>query len=105
MPDFAPATQDAAPVWLDVLDDASLDHDSFDAIVVWSGIDTEPDPVALLARLRRLVRAGGLVAFSVAVTGSAAKQRDPLAWEGYRADGRRHHFSRSSVRLTCARAG
>jgi SAM-dependent methyltransferase len=102
---IALATQDRAPVWLDVLDEASLDHDSFDAIVVWNGIDTEPEPVALLARLRQLVRAGGLVALSVAITGSAAKQRDPLAWEGYRAEGQRHHFSRSSLRLACARAG
>ncbi|MGH2536598.1 MAG: class I SAM-dependent methyltransferase [Candidatus Promineifilaceae bacterium] len=84
---------------------AGLPAGSFDAVTLWDVLEHTHDPLAVLREARRLLRPGGLVAFSIPDLNSLDAQRFGPAWIGYDAPRHLYLFAGRSLADLLAAAG
>jgi 2-polyprenyl-3-methyl-5-hydroxy-6-metoxy-1,4-benzoquinol methylase len=87
------------------LDEARLPAGSFDAIVLSHVIEHVPDPAALLAAARRLLRPGGMLALSTPNLESRGHDRFGVAWVHLDVPRHLQLFSEHSLAALLDRAG
>jgi SAM-dependent methyltransferase len=87
------------------LDTAPHAKGSFDLVTMWDVVEHVPDPRALLARARELLKPGGaLVLETQNVDSSFARLLGPR-WQHYKHDEHLYHFSPPTMRRLLAGAG
>lgn len=77
----------------------------FDAITMWEVIEHLPDPVAVLARLRRRLRPSGILMLSTPNAGHWQAIREPEAWAAFRPPSHLVLFTQKALALALERAG
>ncbi|HEB52114.1 MAG TPA: class I SAM-dependent methyltransferase [bacterium] len=73
------------------------DH-SFDLVTIWDVIEHVPEPQALLATIRRMVRPGGKLLLETQNVASRMARRLGKAWHHYKHDEHLYHFNPDTVR-------
>lgn len=85
---------------------ARLAEGGYDVITMWDLIEHVPDPAAVLAECRRLLRPGGVVAISTPDAGSLLARLLGSRWLGFRSiDEHLYFFSRRSMGAMLEAAG
>ena len=85
---------------------ASLPEGAYDLITMWDLIEHVPDPAALLAECRRLLRPGGVIAISTPDAGSLLAHVLGGRWLGFRSiDEHLYFFSRATLGAMLTSAG
>ncbi len=84
------------------LDSAVYPDASFDAVTLWDVVEHAPSPTALLGDIRRVLKPGGVFAFTAPnVNGRLARERSPVFWE----QGHLHFFSERTLNRLLAETG
>jgi SAM-dependent methyltransferase len=93
------------PIQCATLESADLAEDSFDVVTMWHVLEHLPDPIAALAKVRRVLRPDGVVLFAVPNIASAEARVFGRRW--FSLDIPRHllHFSPDSARRAVESAG
>ena len=92
-------------VHLGMLQDAQFPDSSFDSLSLYHVLEHTPDPVAILAECRRIVKPTGEILVGVPNFGSLVRPLVGWAWSPYDLPRHLHHFCQSSIRSVAARAG
>ena len=84
--------------------DAPFPDGSFEAITVWDVLEHTHDPLAIMKAVRRLLRPGGIVAFSIPDLQSADAARFGKYWIGYDAPRHLYLFEDETLALLLQRS-
>ncbi|MCP4360746.1 MAG: class I SAM-dependent methyltransferase [Chloroflexi bacterium] len=85
--------------------DSQLPAQSFDVVTLWDVLEHTFDPLAILKETARILRPGGLVAFSIPDPTSVWAERFGPTWIGYDAPRHLYLFHGQSLDLLLNRAG
>jgi 2-polyprenyl-3-methyl-5-hydroxy-6-metoxy-1,4-benzoquinol methylase len=86
-------------------DDASYPENYFDVIRFWSVLEHIHDPVATLAKVRRLLKPGGLLVLQVPNYRSAAARWAGPRWTAWDVPRHLYHFSSRSLKTLLEKSG
>jgi SAM-dependent methyltransferase len=87
------------------LESVAFDDESFDAVVMHHSLEHVPDALAELARIKRLLRPGGLLVISLPNFDSWERRRFGSAWFHLDLPRHRTHFGPKSLRLSLEKSG
>ncbi len=92
-------------VQLGMIHDAGYPDRTFDSVSLYHSLEHTPDPVAVLAECRRVLKPAGEIVVGVPNFGSLVRPLVGWSWSAYDLPRHLHHFSQSSIRSAAARAG
>ena len=87
------------------LEHADLEEASFDAVTLWHVLEHLPSPAQALAKVRRLLRSGGVLALEVPNVDCAAARRDLATWQHTSPAEHLFYFAPATFRRMLERAG
>lgn len=94
------------PVATGTLEGAAFPEASFDAVTMWEVIEHLPDPRAFLAEVARVVKPGGILAFSTPDAGSLVARLTGQRWLGWhKVPEHLYYFDRRSLERLLAGSG
>jgi SAM-dependent methyltransferase len=82
-----------------------LEADAYDLVVMWDTIEHLCDPAAHLAKIRHILKPGGVLALTTGDVGSLAARIQGRGWRLYYPPHHLHYFSRRTLRSLLARQG
>jgi 2-polyprenyl-3-methyl-5-hydroxy-6-metoxy-1,4-benzoquinol methylase len=86
------------------LEDARFPDARFDSITMYHVLEHTPDPVAILAECRRILKPTGEIVVGVPNFDSVVRPLVGSTWSAYDLPRHLHHFSQSSIRNVAERA-
>ena len=92
-------------IHLGMLHNAQFPDARFDSLSLYHVLEHTPDPVAILAECRRILKPSGEIVVGVPNFESLVRSLVGWTWSAYDLPRHLHHFCQSSIRSVAARAG